>query len=138
MPAFALIAWRFAKPLLPYIAAALVILGFVLWIRGMQSTIAEQRASIAALKLDVATEKQARQRDVAGLTSLSSGLLAASSSKDKDQTALQETIDATHPAPVSAGLAALLGCLRASDDGKQCAATARTGGPAPAPAAGAH
>jgi len=129
---------RVAAALLPYLAAGLVVLGFVLWIHGMQAKIAKQAGQITTLQTDLATEQQARQRDVAGLTSLSSGLLAASSAKDKDQAALQETIDATHPAPVSPGLAALLGCLRAADSGKECTAAARAGGsPAPA-AAGSH
>lgn len=130
--------WRIFKPFAPYVAAALVVIGFVLWIRGMQHKIEEQKVSISHLKDDLAAEQQARQRDVAGLTSLSSGLLAASSAKDKDQAALQETIDATHAVPVSPGLAALLGCLRAADDGKECATAARAGRPAPATAAGSH
>jgi hypothetical protein len=129
---------RFWLRATPYIVAVAILIGFVLWIRGMQSTIADQSSQINKLAVNLRTEQVARAKDVAGLTTLSSGLLAASSAKDKDQAALQETIDAAHPTPVSAGLAALLGCLRQADDNKQCAATARTGGPAAGATAGSH
>ena len=134
----ALAIWRIAKPFLPYLAIALAVLGAVRWINGMRSDIARQRTQIAQLSTDLASEKQARARDVAGLTALSSVLVAASSAKQKDQDALSHAIDVQHPQPVSAGLSRLLVCLRAADDGRECAAAPGTGAGSAATAAGAH
>ncbi|WP_420140192.1 hypothetical protein [Sphingomonas sp.] len=126
------------RPMLPWIAGAIAILTFYLWIHSMQAKIARQDAQINTLAMNLKAEQAARAKDVAGLTALSSGLLAASSAKSADQKALSETIDATNPTPVSAGLASLLGCLRENDNGRECATPTRSGGATPTAAAGAH
>lgn len=134
----ALSIFRIAKPFLPYIAIALAVLGGILWINGMRADIARQRTQIAQLSTDLASEKQARARDVAGLTALSSGLVAASSAKQRDQEALSHAIDVQHPQPVSAGLSRLLVCLRAADQNRECSAAPGAGAGSATTAAGAH
>ncbi len=130
--------WRVAKPFLPYLVIAAAVLAGWLYVRGLQATVEAQRTELASVKSDLAAEKSARTRDVAGLTALSSGLVAASSARQQDQKALTNAIDVQHPQPVSDGLARLLGCLRAGDEGRQCATSAGTGAAVASPAAGAH
>jgi hypothetical protein len=94
-----------------------------------------QGQEIAMLRTAVASEKAAREKDVAGLTALSQGVVAAASARAIDDKILSETIDAKNPQPSSPGLARFLDGLRASDS-----AAAAPGGPAgapPAPRAGA-
>ena len=116
-------AGRIIAGLLPYLLGALVVLGFVLWIRGMQNKIADQREQIGTLTQGLAVEKEARQRDVAALTSLSAGLTKAATDTKRDAQVLQETIDASHPSPSSPALAAFLAGLRQADSGQQPAGT---------------
>jgi hypothetical protein len=95
----------------PALGIALALLAGWLYVHHLQ----EQVARIPALEQAIVAEKVARERDVAGLTALSSGLAKAASDTKKDQTILAETIDAQHSQPVSSGLANLLGELRRAD-----------------------
>jgi len=119
--------------LLPYVLGAAVVLAGYLWIHGMQSTIADQKTQIGTLQTNLQAEQAARKADVAGLTTLSQGLVAASSAKASDQAALTGTIDVANPPAASPALAGFLACLRDADtSGKACAAS---GAGAAAPAA---
>lgn len=136
---------RFWLKAAPYLLILAAVAGLVLWINGMRSKIDAQAARITAqdvryagLEVKFETEKQARTRDVAGLTALSSGLVAASSAKQRDQEALSHAIDVQHPQPVSAGLSALLTCLRAADQNRECSAAPGAGAGSATTAAGAH
>ncbi|MET0439144.1 MAG: hypothetical protein ABW043_16790 [Devosia sp.] len=112
--------YRLAKPFLPWIAGLVAVVGVVLWIRGMRAEIADLKVSNSHLNEAIQAEKLSRERDVAGLTALSSGLAKVSTDNRKDAAILAETIDAKNPAPSSPGLAALLDGLRAADqDGKR-------------------
>jgi len=118
----------------PYLAIAAAVLAGWLYVSGLQATVKEQRGQMYDLSVQLKTETAARQRDVAGLTILSSGLVAASSAKQKDQEALSNAIDVQHPQPVSAGLSRLIECLRANDQARECAPSAGTGGSVATPA----
>jgi len=122
--------WKLAKPFLPYLAIAAALLAGWLYVSGLQRSVADLREKNASLSSALTSETQARQRDVAGLTILSSGLVAASSAKQKDQEALSNAIDVQRPQPVSAGLSRLIECLRANDQARECAPTAGIGGSA--------
>ncbi len=109
---------------LPWLALASILMAAYLWIHGMQSTIADQKTQITTLTVNLQTEQAQRKADVAGLTTLSQGLVAASSAKASDQAALTGTIDVANPPAGSPALAGFLACLRAEDtDSKQCAAS---------------
>ncbi|MDH7638975.1 hypothetical protein [Sphingomonas oryzagri] len=118
--------------LLPYILIGAACLGAFLWIHGMQTTIADQKTQIGTLQINLSAEQAARKADVAGLTTLSQGLVAASSAKASDQAALTGTIDVANPPAASPALGAFLACLRDADsgNGKPCAASG-TGAAAP-------
>lgn len=88
--------------------------------------VADQAAELATVKRDLATEQLARKRDVAGLTVLSQGMLAASAGNAIDERVLSSAIDSKNPSPVSPGLARLLDGLR-SGESRVDAATARPG-----------
>lgn len=103
------------RTLAPYFGATLVILGFVLWIRGMRHDIAKLSTENSQLKRDIATETDARKRDVSALTTLSEGLANAAVTTHADNKVLTETIDAAHPTPSSPALAAFLAGLRTND-----------------------
>lgn len=126
--------WR----LLPYGVAIGVVVAFGLWINGMRSTIEELKVSNGYLKTEIAAEKLARERDVAGLTTLASGLAAASSATKKDNAILQETINVAAPQPATPGLARFIECLRAGDRGGDCPPAASTGGSPAKPAGSAR
>jgi hypothetical protein len=74
-----------------------------------------QGRQISQLKTDLATEKQARERDVRGLTVLSQGITAAASARAIDEKILGETINASNPKPVSPDLGRFLDGLRSAD-----------------------
>lgn len=95
-----------------------------------------QGQQIAQLQTDLRTEKAARQADVAGLTTLSRGVVAASSARALDDKILAETIDAQHPQPASPGLSHFLDGLRGAPGAAGPAADAAGGAHQPA-AAGA-
>jgi peptidoglycan hydrolase CwlO-like protein len=99
----------------PWVVSAIALIGVVLWVRGMQSTIEEQREQISDLSGNLKSETAARERDVAGLTALAQGLAAAATTTKRDAQILSETIDAAHPTPSSPALAAFLASLRAAD-----------------------
>jgi hypothetical protein len=116
--------------LLPFLAVAAV----VWWVADLRATVARQKIELFGISEQLETERAARQRDIAGLTTLSKGLTAAAADTKKDQAAIVETINHENPEPASAGLAAFLDKLRAND-GAINAPAARTGSGS-APAAG--
>jgi hypothetical protein len=125
MTAILPLLWRFR-----WLLGGLAVAGLIWWQR---HEIASQRAALADLRASVAAEKRAREADVAALTTLSRGLVAASSAKTKDQEALSHAIDTQNVQPVSPGLRVFLECLRASEVGRECAAAGtRPATPAPA------
>lgn len=135
MPAW--ITWEAVKgPLLkalPWLALAGILIAAYLWIHGMQSTIADQKTQIGTLTVNLQTEQAERKADVAGLTTLSQGLVAASSAKASDQAALSGTIDVANPPAASPALAGFLACLRDADTGGKACAASGTGATAPGP-----
>lgn len=95
---------------------------------------------VAQLERDLDAEKKARQADVAGLTTLSKGMVVATSARVVDEEALRETIDAENPRPNSPALGDLLGRLRESDaeaNRRAASAAGRAGPTAKARAGGA-
>lgn len=93
--------------------AVIVAIGLLAFaIKSGINKIEKQGKEIATLKIDLATEKAARQKDVQGLTVLAQGMIQASSARAIDEKVLRETIDAKKPTPVSPGLAAFLDRLR--------------------------
>lgn len=93
--------------------AVLVAIGLFAWaIKSGIDKIEKQGKEIATLKIDLAAEKAARERDVKGLTVLSQGIVDASAARALDERALGETINEGNSTPVSPELAALLGRLR--------------------------
>lgn len=127
-----MIEWTAARTLLgkalPYLAIIGAAVGLLLYVNGLRSTVAKQASAIASLRTDLTNEQKARQRDVAGLTALSSGLAQAATDTANDRAILERTIDATHPAPASPGLVSLLDCLRANDAHRVCAPAASSTG----------
>ncbi len=96
--------------------AALILIGLAAFaIKSGIDKIDAQGQQIATLQTALASEKQARERDVAGLTTLAQGMTAAASARGMDEEVLRATIDSQHPSPVSPGLAAFLSGLRARD-----------------------
>lgn len=105
----------------PYLAIIGAALGLIFYVNGLRSTVAKQGEQIAQLDAAIAAEKLARRKDIAGLTALSSGLATAAVDNAKDAAVMKDTINATNPQPVSAGLRSLLDCLRTVDRGGECA-----------------
>lgn len=96
--------------------AVLVAIGLAAFgLKAMVNKIDQQGQQIMGLKTELAGEKAARKADVAGLTVLSQGVVAASSARALDDKILAETIDAKNPQPSSPGLAHFLDGLRNSD-----------------------
>lgn len=126
-----LAAWPLIKKFGPWMLLALALLGIILWIHGMQSTIADQKTQIGTLTVNLQNEQAERKADVAGLTTLSQGLVAASSAKASDQAALSGTIDVANPPAASPALAGFLACLRDADTGGKACAASGTGAAAP-------
>ena len=106
----------------PALAIAAPLLAGWLYIQRIEA-LAEQ---VPGLKAQIVAEKAARLRDVAALTTLSSGLAKASTDTKADQRILQETISAT-PAPSSPALAAFIAGLRANDAAGKPVTAASTG-----------
>jgi hypothetical protein len=107
--------------------AALVMIALFAWtLKAQVNKIADLGGQVQKLKTDLASEQAARQRDVAGLTALSQGIIGASSARSLDEATLRETIDEKNPKPSSPGLAGFIDGLRRSDS------------PPPAPSAAAH
>ena len=96
--------------LAPYLAIAAALVAGWLYVRGLQ----DMAAQVPILRAEIAAEKQARERDVAALTSLSSGLAKAATNTKRDTQIMTETIGAT-PTPSSPALRAFLDGLRAAD-----------------------
>jgi len=98
----------------------------------MVNKIADQGKQIAQLETDLKTEQDARKADVAGLTTLSRGVVAASSARALDDKVLSETIDAKNPHPSSPELSNFLDGLRreAGSPGPAAKPASRTGSPA--------
>jgi uncharacterized coiled-coil protein SlyX len=109
------------------IVFALAIGGLVWWISDMRATIAKQAAAIEALDGVLKAERTAREKDVRGLTALTEGLAKVATDNRRDEKALQETINAANPTPVSPALAAFLDRLRRGEaaTGADTAAGAR-------------
>lgn len=111
-----------------YLGIALAVLSLFgvavagIFIRTAFKRVADGAATTARLERDLAAERKAREADVAGLTALSKGMVAATNARVVDERALAETIDDEHPKPVSAGLGRFLDKLRAND----AAASGRT------------
>jgi hypothetical protein len=101
----------------PWIVAGLALLGVVLWVRGMQATITKQRGQINELAVNLKAEQSARQRDIAGLTTLATGLAKVATDNKRDSSILAETIDRANPAPSSDQLRKFLNSLREADRG---------------------
>jgi hypothetical protein len=118
--------------------AVLVAIGLAVFaIHSAIDKIDKQGQQIASLKTELETEKDARKRDVAGLTALSQGVVAAANAHAVDEQILAETIDAKNPKPSSPGLTDFLNGLRASDANRAApAGPARAGPPARPGAAG--
>lgn len=115
---------------------ALVLIGLAAFgLKAMVNKIDAQGREIAQLHIDLETEKAARRKDVAGLTVLSEGVLAASSARSIDEKILAETIDAKNPQPVSPGLASFLDGLRAAEAPSPATPSS---GPRPAARSGAQ
>ena len=121
--------------------AALILIGLAAFaIKSGINKIESQGRDIQRLETSLAAEKQARERDVAGLTVLTEGIVAASSARAMDEETLRETIDARNPQPASPGLGRLLDGLRRNVGGQggSDAPAQRPGGTpprrAPAPA----
>ena len=119
-------AARIIAGLLPFVAAALA----VWWVMNLQNRLARAEALAKETAVSLQVERQARARDVAGLSVLAQGTAAASVTTKKEAAILGSVIDAKNPQPVSRGLSDLLHCLAEADAGRECAATAGTGGPA--------
>lgn len=137
MPAW--LTWALIRRVGPYLLVGALAVVFVLWVHGMQRTIAVQAATISSVRSDLANEQAARRRDVAGLTTLAQGMAAAAVDTKRDATILSETIDHANSAPASPGLAALMRGLREAETAAGVQrATARIGGAAAIPAAGAR
>lgn len=137
MPAW--LTWALIRRVGPYLLVGALAVVFVLWVHGMQRTIAALKVSDAHLSDELAAEAAARRRDVAGLTTLAQGMAAAAVDTKRDATILSETIDHANPSPASPGLAALMRGLRQADTAAGVQrATAGSGGAAAGPAAGAR
>jgi hypothetical protein len=92
---------------------ALILIGLAAFaLKAMVNKIDKQGQQIATLRGELATEREARKRDVAGLTTLTRGIVAASSARALDEEVLRETIDNRNPQPVSPDLGAFLDGLR--------------------------
>lgn len=94
-------------------------------IRTALSTIEDQSREIAQLKTDLATEKNLRLSDVAGLTTLVDGLVVNSRKSAEDQGAIEYALDKAHPSPLSPFMRAYFECLHSYRAGtKDCATVA--------------
>lgn len=104
---------------------ALILIGLAAFaIRSGINKIEAQGARIAGLERDLASEKAARQRDVAGLTTLAQGITAAASARGLDEEVLRNEIDTRNPSPVSPELARFLDGLRRNDRATRAAPAA--------------
>lgn len=107
-----ILALRYWQPL----AIAAALLAGWLYVHGLESKVAH----IPALEAAIKAEHAARERDVAALTSLSSGLAKAATDSRTDAKILAETVNGT-PTPASPALAAFLAGLRKADAGAAAA-----------------
>lgn len=105
---------------------ALVLFLFVtfLWaysVRVALSTIEANAKVIAKLQIDLSTEKELRQSDITGLTTLIDGLVEVQAKENLDQGALEHAIEQASPAGLSPFMRAFFECLRAQRaSGKSC------------------
>jgi hypothetical protein len=119
--------------------AALILIGLAAFaIKSGIDKIDRQGRQIANLQRDLAAEKAARKADVAGLTILSQGVVAAASARALDDKLLAETIDAKNPQPVSPGLADFLDGLRKQRPPARGGVAGAAPRPRPVPAGGAR
>jgi len=111
---------------------ALILIGLAAFaIKAGINKIEAQGKQIANLERNLEAEKQARQRDVAGLTTLARGITAAATARGLDEEVLRNEIDTRNPNPVSPELARFLDGLRRSDRATRAAPAAGGAGGRP-------